>query len=495
MKCLLVIDQSTSATKAVLFDESGQVLERVSREHQQHYPQPGWVEHDADEIWHNTLAVAGEVLRKRPECVHILAGIAVTNQRETVVVFDKQTGRPLHRAIVWQCRRGDPLCAVQREQGREPATRAKTGLPIDGYFSASKLQWLIHERPELADKLTKGQALIGTMDTYLIYRLTQGDVFATDHTNASRTLLYDIANLRWDEECCAWWQVPRHALADVRASAAHFGNTTLNGQLPQPLPICAVMGDSQAALFAQCCFEPGAAKVTFGTGSSVLLNVGHIPPGLSQGTVATIAWVHAGRPTYALEGIITCAAATLIWLRDQLGLIASPEEAEAMAREVAEEQEVYLVPAFSGLGAPHWRPAARAAIVGLSVHSDKRHIVRAALEAIAYQLRDVLEMMHAESKVRLRHIQGDGGPSANELLMQFTADIIGVELRVARHPDCSARGVAMMGALGLGWHASMADIAAWQSDSRVYTRTMTPEQVQARYDGWRHALDQVLCAA
>jgi glycerol kinase len=298
MKCLLVIDQSTSATKAVLIDVQGRVLDKTSCEHQQFYPQAGWVEHDAEEIWRNTLAVTSELLQRQAAQIANLAAIGITNQRETVVVFDRETGKPLHPAIVWQCRRGDSLCEAQKLQGRESAVRARTGLRIDGYFSASKLQWLMRERPALAEQVMAGKALIGTIDTYLIYRLTEGAVFATDHTNASRTLLYDIVNMRWDPDCCAWWQVPMQALAEVRASADQFGETTLGGLLPRPLPIRGVMGDSQAALFAQHCVEPGTAKVTFGTGSSVLLNVGNNVPAALQGAVATLAWVHAGRPTY-----------------------------------------------------------------------------------------------------------------------------------------------------------------------------------------------------
>jgi glycerol kinase len=491
----LVIDQSTSATKAVLIDSQGRVLDKSSRDHQQFYPQPGWVEHDAEEIWRNTLAVASELLQRQAGDVGHLAAVGITNQRETVVVFDRETGKPLHPAIVWQCRRGDALCDAQKQQGREPAVRARTGLRIDGYFSASKLQWLMREQPGLAEQIRVGKALIGTIDTYLIYRLTGGAVFATDHTNASRTLLYDIRTLRWDPEFCQWWQVPIQALAEVRASADQFGETTFGGLLSRPVPIRGVMGDSQASLFAQRCLETGMAKVTFGTGSSVLLNVGHRVPGALQGAVATLAWVYAGQPTYALEGIINSSAATLNWLRDQLGIISSAEQAEALARAVEPDQAVYLVPAFSGMGVPYWCSTARAAVVGLSAHSDRRHVARAALESMAYQLRDVLAMMHAETGIELRHIQADGGPSSSEFLMQFTADIIGVELRVAQYPDCSARGAAMMGALGLGLHGSIQALANLRCDERNYRRQMTMEQAQSRYAGWQRAVQQVLCAA
>jgi glycerol kinase len=494
MQYLLAIDQSTSATKAVWFDIQGNAMDRAIREHRQHYPRAGWVEHDAEEIWRNVLTVTEELLARQAAHLGDLAGISIANQRETIVVFEKGSGKPLHPAIVWQCRRGDALCTEQLRKGRETTVRARTGLRIDGYFSASKLQWLIREHPALGAQLANGDALIGTMDCYLIYRLTGGQVFATDHTNASRTLLYDIGNLRWDDELCDWWQVPQRALPEIRDCDAQFGTTVLDGQLPRPAPIRGVMGDSQAALFAHRCFETGSAKVTFGTGASVLLNAGQRLPSQLQGTVASLAWVRAGQATYALEGLINCSGASLNWLRDQLGMFTSVTECEMLADEVAEQPGVYLVPAFSGLGAPYWREAARAAIVGLSAHSDRRHIIRAALESMAYQLRDVLDMMRREAGLQLQHIQCDGGPTANALLMQFTADIIGVELRVAPYPDCSALGAALMGALGAGIHPSPAALAALPATAAVYRRKMAPEQVQSRYAGWQRAVEQVLCA-
>jgi glycerol kinase len=329
MRCILAIDQSTSATKVLLIDEQGRVIDKVAREHRQHYPQPGWVEHDATEIWQHVRETSRELVARQTARVGDLVCLSIANQRETIVVFDRATGAPLHPAIVWQCRRGDELCAAQSRAGRDAAIREKTGLRNDAYFSASKLQWLVRRRPELANKLRSGEALIGTIDTYLIYRLTGGRVFATDHSNACRTLLFDLRRLDWDDELCAWWEVPRIALPEVRPSAARFGETDLGGVLPRTLPICGVMGDSQASLFAQRCFEPGSAKVTFGSGSSVLLNVGRDLPRLHGGSVATLAWLCDGVPTYALEGIITCSGSTLTWLRDQLGLIQQVGEAEA----------------------------------------------------------------------------------------------------------------------------------------------------------------------
>lgn len=495
MTCVLAIDQSTSATKALLFDETGRCVDRESREHRQFYPQPGWVEHDAEEIWQNVLAVARSLLGRHTSDAGELACVSLANQRETIVVFDRATGQPLHPAIVWQCRRGDALCAAHVAEGREALIHARTGLRIDAYFSGSKLQWLAQNRPDLRAKLASGDALIGTIDTYLIYRLTAGKVFATDATNASRTLLYDIGRLRWDEELCALWEVPPAALAEVRESAARFGETTLEGALSHPLPIVGVMGDSQASLFAQRCFDPGSAKVTFGTGSSVLLNIGPKLLLSKSGVVTTLAWVHDGVPTYAFEGIVINSAATLTWLQTQLGLARDVAEIEALSSSVSDSGGVYLVPAFSGLGLPHWSPGARAAITGLSSHSDRRHVARAALESISYQLCDALDAMQTESGVTLRAVKADGGATANRLLMQFTADIANTELAVAAAPDCSALGAALMGLRGLGVHDSLEASAALPRAEILYRPIMNSSTAQAHRAGWHRAVHQVLAGA
>ena len=492
MSLSLALDQSTSATKALLFDEHGRSLDRESREHKQHYPQPGWVEHDAEEIWQNTLTVLRTLLARNTAQAGEVAALSITNQRETVVVFERATGRPLHPAIVWQCRRGDTFCAEHAAAGREPFVHGKTGLKLDAYFSASKLQWLVRNKPDLRAKLADGSALVGTIDAYLIYRLTEGRVFATDSTNASRTLLYDIGRLRWDEELCALWQVPLRALPEVRDSSAHFGDTTLDGLLARPLPIRGVMGDSQASLFAQRCFAPGAAKVTFGTGSSLLLNIGAQPRFSTKGVLTALAWMHAGVPTYAFEGIIISSASTLTWLRDQLDLAADVPAIEKLAQEVPDNGGVYLVPAFTGLGLPHWQPAARAAISGLSSHSDRRHVARAAFESIAYQIRDALDAMRAGAGVPLVALHGDGGPTASNFLMQFTADLTGVELRVATMPDCSPLGAVLAGQLGLGVHPSIDSLAAAPREETVYRPTMAPERRAALYAGWQAAVRQAL---
>ncbi|HEX2852325.1 MAG TPA: glycerol kinase GlpK [Opitutaceae bacterium] len=488
----LALDQSTSATKALLFDAGGRALDRESLDHRQHYPQPGWVEHDAEEIWLNTIGVLRSLLARQSARIPEIASLSITNQRETIVVFERTTGRPLHPAIVWQCRRGDAFCSEHAAAGREPLLHRKTGLKLDAYFSASKLQWLVRHRPELRAKLADGSALIGTIDTYLIHRLTAGRVFATDATNASRTLLFDITHLRWDEELCAMWEIPIRALPEVRECSARFGDTTLEGLLSQPLPIRGVMGDSQASLFAQRCFTPGSAKVTFGTGSSVLLNIGEQPRFSTKGVLTALAWTHAGAATYAFEGIIISSASTLTWLRDQLGLAADVPALEKLAREVPDNGGVYLVPAFTGLGLPHWKPAARAAISGLSSHSDRRHVARAAFESIAYQIRDALDAMRADAGVALGVLHGDGGPTASRFLMQFTADVTGTELRVATMPDCSPLGAVLAGQLGLGVRHSIAELAQVPRDDVVYSPSLDPERTQALFRGWQAAVQQVL---
>lgn len=489
---ILAIDQSTSATKAMLFDDAGAVVDKASREHRQLYPQPGWVEHDAEEIWQNTVAVVRELAERQSSKLASTAGLGITNQRETFVLFERETGRPLANAIVWQCRRGDEVCRDLSTAGRDELVRRKTGLKLDTYFSGPKLKRLLHDRSDLREKLAHGEALFGTIDTYLVYRMTGGRVFATDPTNASRTLLYDISALRWDDELAELFGVQPQTLADVRESMATFGETDLCGALPAKLPICGVMGDSQASLFAQCCYESGTAKATFGSGTSVMLNIGNRWRQFGEGTVAALAWVQRGQPTYAVEGLINYSSATISWLKDQLGLIGDIAEVESMARSVNDNGGVYLVPAFSGLSAPYWSQNARAAIVGMTAHSRREHIVRAALESIAYQIRDVLEMMRHDTGVTPRLVHVDGGPTRNEFLMQFTADVTGVELAASEVSESSALGAAMAARIGLGQVDSLADLAAMPRSDRRYYPTAERAQVDEWYRGWQAAVKRVL---
>jgi len=492
MSLILAIDQSTSATKAVLFNAAGKVLDQASRSHRQIYPRPGWVEHDAEEIWRNVLAVVRELGKRNRTKLAKLTAVSLTNQRETVLVFDRHTGQPLHHALVWQDRRGDVLCQKLRRQGHEKTVQARTGLKIDTYFSASKLHWLITVKPEIAARLKRGDAVIGTIDTYLIHRLTGGQVLATDYTNASRTLLFDIGKLQWDARLCKLFRVPVKALPEVRESSAHFGTTQVGGLLPRPVPIIGVMGDSQASLFAQQCFQPGTAKATFGTGTSVLLNLGDRLPAPRPGMVTALAWVRDGKPTYALEGIINFSAATIEWLKNQLGLIQSAAEVGPLALSVPDNGGVYLVPAFAGLSAPHWAPDARAAILGLTAHSRKEHIVRAAQEAIGYQIRDVLDAMRRDSGIRVRRLHADGGPTCNRFLMQFTADITGVELKVAEVAEASAWGAALNGLLGSGFYQSTAELARLARRSTTFRPQMSAAGVRKNHHGWLAAVKRVL---
>ena len=493
MPLILALDQSTSATKALLFETDGRVVDRESRDHAQHYPRPGWVEHDAEEIWQNTLAVAGQVLGRQQSRQGEIAAVSLTNQRETIVVFDRSTGRPLHPAIVWQCRRGDEVCREHLAAGREELIHEKTGLTIDAYFSASKLQWLVRNNPVIRARLRDGSALIGTIDAYLIYRLTEGRVFATDTTNASRTLLFDIKRLAWDEELCAVWDVQMAALPEVRAASARFGSTDFAGQLSVPLPICGVIGDSQASLFAHRCFSAGDVKVTFGTGSSLLVNIGPAPRFSPKGVLIAIAWTHGETTTYAMEGIVIASASTLIWLRDQLGLARDVPEIEQLALQVPDSAGVHLVPAFTGLGLPYWNAEARAAITGLTPLTDRRHIARAGFESIALQIGEALAAIQAEVGTTIETLHGDGGPTASRFLMQLTADLTGAPLRASQNPNFSPLGAAWLGALGIGAVKAPADLLAMPRDEGRFTPSADAVWRDARFAAWRRAVRQT-CA-
>ena len=492
MTYILAIDQSTSATKALLYDKQGVCHARVSRDHQQIYPKPGWVEHDLEEIWQNLLQVVGDIIGRHQDKVGELACLSLTNQRETICIFDRSTGRPLHPGIVWQCRRGAEVCDQLETAGHARRVTELTGLRLDTYFSAPKLHWLIKNHPEIKQALESGAAVIGTIDSYLIHRLTAGQVFATDHTNASRTLLFDIQRLCWDNWLCELFDVPMAALPDVQESSATFGETTLEGLLRAPIPICGVMGDSQASLFAQRCFQAGTAKITFGTGSSVLLNIGHQLKYSDHGSVSTIAWVRNGRPTYCFEGIINFSAATIAWLQNQLDMLQSAHQAGSIASRVSDNGGVYLVPAFAGLSAPHWKPEARAAILGLTAHSTREHIVRAAEESIAYQLRDVLDMMNEDAAIPLGVVNADGGPTKDAFLMQFTADILQIDIHVAEIPDCSALGAAMAGMLGIGIYDRLESLMQLPRNTNHFTPQMDASTLRQNVEGWHAAVARVL---
>jgi glycerol kinase len=491
MTVYLAVDQSTSATKAMLFSQTGELLDQKALQHRQIYPQAGWVEHDPDEIYANLVSSVRSLLSGQPDLSRDLVSLSIANQRETFVVFDRATGRPLHNAVVWLCRRGEATCRALVEAGHEDRVHELTGLKIDTYFPASKLSWLLDARPDLRAALASGEALFGTIDTYLIYRLTHGAVYATDHTNASRTLFYDIARLDWSDELLGIFGAALGRLPEICESCAVFGLTDIEGTLAQPLPICGVMGDSQAALFAQRCFTPGSAKVTFGTGSSVLMNIGERMLLSPSGIVTAVAWVLDGKPTYAFEGITNFTGATIAWLRDQLRLIDDVGETEAIAASVPDSGGVYLVPAFVGLSAPYWRPDARATITGLSPSSTRAHVVRAALESIAYVVTDVLKLMEEDAGLTLQFVQGDGGAVRNRLLMQSVADISRRTVRASRLPELSALGAVLNAMLGVGG-ATVADLRSLPSDFVEYVPQLPQNESVKMYGGWKHAVQQTL---
>lgn len=488
----LVIDQSTSSTKAMLFTPDGRLMDQEWLLHRQIYPSAGWVEHDAEEIFNNTLKVTSALLQRHPEQWSNIVALSITNQRETFVIFDRETGQPLYNAIVWQCRRGDDICKQLVLAGKDEIVRNLTGLKIDTYFPASKLRWLLDSRADLRIKLKDGSAIFGTIDTYLIYRLTGGKVYATDHTNASRTLLYDIEKLNWSQDLCKVFGLEFGVLPDVRESTAWYGDTDLNGVLDRRIPICGVMGDSQAALFAQRCFTPGGAKVTFGTGSSILLNIGHEKRLSAQGTVTALGWVLQGQPTYAFEGIINFTGATISWMRDQLQLIENPNETETLARSVSGSDGVYFIPAFVGLSAPYWRADARAAILGMSPSTTRAHIVRAALESIGYIVTDVLKAMGEDAGIKLSTIHADGGAVRNAFLMQFVADLNQLKVRAAQTPELSALGAVFNGCLGMQVHNSLEDLEKLPFGFTKYSASMETGQAEELFAGWRSAVQQVL---
>ncbi len=431
---VLALDQGTTSSRAILFDPSGKPAGAAQKEFAQIYPRPGWVEHDPMEIWGTQSGVAREVLEKTGVSPAQVAAIGITNQRETAIVWDRATGRPVYNAIVWQCRRTAAICDELKARGLEPYIREQTGLVLDAYFSGTKVKWILDQVPGARERARRGELLFGTVDTWLIWNLTRGRVHATDYSNASRTLLYNIRELRWDERILDALDIPARMLPEVRPSSGVFGATdplTFGGA---GIPISGVAGDQQAALFGQACFTEGMAKNTYGTGCFMLMNTGSRPVPSSRGLLTTIAWGVDGKVDYALEGSIFVAGAAVQWLRDEMKLIENAAQSEALALSVPDTQGVYVVPAFVGLGAPHWDMRARGTIVGLTRGSGRSHVVRATLEAIAYQVRDVIQAMEADSGIRLQALKVDGGAVANQFLMQFQADLLDVPVAVPWSP-------------------------------------------------------------
>jgi glycerol kinase len=470
---ILAIDQGTTGSTCIVFDEEGRPAGRAYREFRQHFPRPGWVEHDANEIWEVTRAVASDALARAGNPP--LAGIGITNQRETVVAWDRKTGEPLHRAIVWQDRRTAARCDELREQGHETLVREHTGLVLDPYFSGTKIEWLIREGGVPAG------AAFGTIDSWLVYKLTGEHV--TDYSNASRTLLFDIRKLDWDPELCGLLGVEPEALPEARPSAEVYGRT------PEGVPVAGIAGDQQAALYGQACYEPGLGKNTYGTGSFVLNNAGGDVPEPAEGLLTTVAWGVDGRVDYALEAAIFVTGAAVQWLRDGLGIIRTAAETEELARSLDTNDGVYLVPAFTGLGSPHWDPYARGTIVGLTRGTGRAHLARAALEAMAYQTVDAVRAMEAASGIELEELKADGGAVVNGWLMKFQADVLGIPVVVPEVSETTALGAAYLAGVATGtW--SEADVAAMWRQAARYEPSMPKDRRETLLGEWRAAVER-----
>jgi glycerol kinase len=491
-KYILALDQSTSASKAMIVDSSGNILIKKSKEHKQYYPKPGWVEHDPEEIYENVKVILLGVVSDSKFSFKDLAVLAITNQRETVVVWDKHTGEPIYNAIVWQCRRTSDMCTELKSKDVEGAVRYKTGLMMDPYFSATKVKWILDNVEGARKKANEGRLLLGNIDTWLMWKLTKGKVHATDYTNASRTLLFNIRTLKWDDDLMDIFGIPRCMLPEIKYSDEIFGFTESEELHDSNLPISGVIGDSQGALFGQQCFEPGIAKVTYGTGSSILMNVGDRFIESNNGLVTTVAWGVDGKIDYALEGIIHCTGDTLRWIKDNLGLISSFNEIEPIINLVKDNEGVYLVPAFIGLGIPYWDTYARAAIVGLSRGSKKEHVVRAAVESIAYQIKDAIDLISADSNIQLLELRADGGPTKNLFLMQFQADMLNSTVVCSDIAELSSMGSVYLAGLGVGVWKSRDEIKLIRGGRRVFSPGMDRELRDKYYEGWKRSVHRVL---
>ncbi|HXU87825.1 MAG TPA: glycerol kinase GlpK [Methylomirabilota bacterium] len=492
---VLALDQGTSGSTALVVDLDGNVRARGYAEVPQHYPEPGWVEHDPNDLWTTTAEAAAVALARAGIGGRDVAAIGITNQRETTVVWDRKSGVPIHRAIVWQCRRTAPVCDRLRSEGAEPTVRERTGLVLDAYFSGTKIAWLLDHVPGARARAGRGQLAFGTVDSWLLWQLTGARVHATDVSNASRTLCLNLATVDWDDRMCALLDVPREVLPAVIDSSGVAGETIDLGWLPAGVPIAGIAGDQQAALFGQACFAPGSAKNTYGTGCFALLNTGERPVVSRHGLLTTLAWRIAGRTTYALEGAVFIAGAAVQWLRDGLGIISAAAETESLARSVADTGGVYFVPAFVGLGAPYWDQHARGVIVGLTRGTTRAHLARAALEAIAYQSRDVLDAMAADAKAGLGALKVDGGAVANDFLCQFQADVLAATVERPAVIETTALGAAYLAGLGTGLWRSLDAVAAQRAIERRFTPSMDPTTRANGYAGWRRAVERARGAA
>ncbi len=486
-KYIMALDAGTTSNRAILFDKDCRIVSVAQREFTQIYPQPGWVEHDANEIWSTMLGVAVETIAKAGISAEDVAGIGITNQRETTIVWDKETGEPVYNAIVWQCRRTSEYCDSLKAKGLEETIRQKTGLVIDAYFSATKLRWILENVEGVRERAEKGELLFGTVDTWLIWKLTHGRVHVTDYSNASRTMMYNINELKWDEEILAELGIPASMLPEVKDSSCVYGKASKH-ILGREIPIAGIAGDQQAALFGQQCWEKGHAKNTYGTGCFLLMNTGDSPVFSKNGLVTTLAWGIDGKVTYALEGSVFIAGASVQWLRDEMRLIDSAEDSEYMATKVKDTNGCYVVPAFTGLGAPYWNQYARGTIVGITRGVNKYHIIRATLESIAYETSDVLSAMEKDSGVRLNELKVDGGASANNFLMQTQADIINATVVRPSCLESTAMGAAFLAGLAVGYWKSRDELRTVISIDRIYKPEISEEERKSRLAGWQKAV-------
>ena len=488
-KFIMALDAGTTSNRCILFDHDGNIASVAQKEFMQIFPKPGWVEHDANEIWSTILGVAVEAMAKAGAKPSDISGIGITNQRETTIVWDKETGEPVYNAIVWQCRRTSEYCDELRDNGLTDMIRSKTGLVIDAYFSATKLRWILEEVPGVRERAENGELLFGTVDTWIIWKLTKGRVHVTDYSNASRTMMYNITELKWDEDILKELNIPASMLPEVVDSSKVYGNCSKH-LLGGEIPIAGIAGDQQAALFGQQCWQKGSAKNTYGTGCFLLMNTGSEPVFSNNGLVTTLAWGLDGNVTYALEGSVFIAGASIQWLRDEMRLIDSAEDSEYMANKVKDTNGCYVIPAFTGLGAPYWNQYARGAIVGITRGVNKYHIIRATLEAIAYETNDVLKAMELDLGAQLKELRVDGGASANNFLMQTQADII--DATVVR-PSCresTALGAAFLAGLATGFWNSTDELRTITSTDRVFKPEIDEETRQKKLAGWKKAVER-----